>query len=233
MGYTTYFSRTRAFTPAEWLDITTHARTFIGLARAYGVDVAGPAGTGQPVITGDEIALNGRGEEAFETFALSREPGGWEFCKTGLRPYDDVVGAVLLYASRRAPDAIAVDSDGDMDGADWSPARALLGRAGLGETPARRFPVNGATLDARAAECAVIYDGDGIFSVASRADSGGRRYEVVTNGGEPETWDCQCAWSQHGGAMCAHVRAVVLRWPADVALAPMTAWGPGELARAA
>lgn len=138
-------------TRAEWLDITTHARTFIGLARAYGVDVAGPDGTGQPVITGDEIELNGRGEDGFETFALSREPGGWEFCKTGLRPYDDVVGAVLLYASRRAPDAIAVDSDGDMDGADWSPARALLDRAGLGETPARRFPVNGAALDARAA----------------------------------------------------------------------------------
>lgn len=230
MGYTHYFSRTRAFTSGEWLDITTHARTFISMARVYGVDVAGPVGSGRPVITDNEIALNGRGEDGFETFALSREPGGWEFCKTARRDYDDVVTAILLYASRRAPDAIAIDSDGDMDGDDWRPARELVDRAGLGETPARRMPVNGAVLDARAAECAVIYDGDGIFHVSKDADSS-RWYEVVTTGGEPETWDCQCAWSQHGGAMCAHVRAVALRWPAD--LAPMSAWGPAELACAA
>lgn len=226
MAYTHYLTRHDAFTPGEWADIVMAARTIIPAAlRQYGVDVAGPEGTGQPVITADEIALNGRGEAGCEALYLLRDCDGWEFVKTCQRDYDVVVTAILLYASRRAPRAITVESDGDMDGADWHGARWLLDWLGL-TTPAPRRVATSKELDGRAATLDVRYDGDGIFSVASGADSGGRRYEVVTNADRPETWDCQCAWGQHGGAMCSHVRSVLRAWPADVPVA-------GELARAA
>ena len=92
------------------------------------ITVCGPAGTGQPRFTNDEIALNGSEakQEDYEPFALERapNPGGWQtpaevekegifsFCKTEYRPYDAVVVSILHVARTVAPEAIEVRSDG-------------------------------------------------------------------------------------------------------------------------
>lgn len=89
-------------------------------------------GVGQPVLNDEEIYLNGDADtdNDYETFWLSREvpeiDPTMQFCKTGERPYDKVVAAVLLLAKTIAPDAIDVESDEDMDGEDWHAARQLL-----------------------------------------------------------------------------------------------------------
>ncbi len=210
MGYTHYISRAADFGAAEWADITAAARTIIRACEGRGVRVAGPHGYGAPRVTDAEIALNGSVDDAWESFDLTRETASWSFCKTNRAPYDLAVTAILLYAARRSPSAITIDSDGEIDGADWTPARELLTELGLADPRPTRRPVNVAALDARAAALLVTWDGDGMFSVRSGSDAT-TWYEVVATTDDPDTWTCTCHWAEHGGVMCSHVRAVI-RW---------------------
>lgn len=221
MGYTHYHPQARDFTAAEWADVMTAAAVIIRYARRDGVGVAGPLGYGAPVLADGELALNGRAEEAFESFVLTRErSAAYGFTKTVRMPYDVVVTAILLYATRRAPGALSVGSDGDMDGVDWEPARRMLDRAADALPPigAVRRPVNVAALEDRAASLMVVWEGDGLFSVRSGSDPN-TWYDVTAGAGEPDTWTCTCPWAEHGGCLCSHVRAVV-RWGSGPAGAP-------------
>jgi len=79
-------------------------------ARRY--ILAGPLGGGEPVVGPRQVALNGVGEDAHETFAF---PGdmGFNFCKTQWKPYDDVVVACLLVARDYFPEEVLeIASDG-------------------------------------------------------------------------------------------------------------------------
>jgi hypothetical protein len=120
MGYTHYWQIGRPIEPQEWLAITQATHQIIDHAAALGIGVAGWNGEGEPVIGEGEIRLNGADDDNYETFAIiANEPTPFDFCKTGRRPYDAVVGAVLL-ACRRVlpPDAFALNSDGNWD-RDW------------------------------------------------------------------------------------------------------------------
>lgn len=142
MGYTHYWTQKRNFTVSEWKQIQedigailTHAETVAGITLADG---NGDGGT-RPVITAEHIAFNGLGEDAHETFFVSRKISppaydgaqrGWDFCKTARKPYDTAVTACLCYlatATRRedplthepilGSEPLAVTSDGD--GSEW------------------------------------------------------------------------------------------------------------------
>lgn len=127
MGYTHYWRQKRAFTPAEWLRVTTEANRIVTVARKKKIKLRGSDGTGKPVVNYDVISLNGcqKSGEDCETLHLERAPqrryrdnakeaaeGIFNFCKTGYRPYDAVVVSILHAARTVAPDAITVSSDG-------------------------------------------------------------------------------------------------------------------------
>ena len=65
---------------------------------------------------------------------------------------------------------------------------------------------------AKAAHLACSYTGNGRFVVSSGSEPG-MTYTVTTPfaSRDPETWSCECEWSQYNGTMCSHVRAAD-RW---------------------
>jgi hypothetical protein len=92
------------------------------------ISVRGPDGTGEPDVSADVIALNGDAAlgEDFETFALMKEYGRWDFtfCKTGRRPYDEVVTAILVDCILHGDTSIG--SDGCYE--EWHDGIALYER---------------------------------------------------------------------------------------------------------
>lgn len=149
MGYTHYYRHNRPFTNGEWEQITKLAQHMLGnlpkntsSGGGYYKDkpltVCGPMGRGEPVVTDEEISLNG--DETLdldhETFTLLKKPATGEyaslstFCKTNRKPYDLAVTAILLIVTEVAPGAMNISSDGDMRGDDWAAARHLLKKLG-------------------------------------------------------------------------------------------------------
>lgn len=201
MGYTRYWRAERDMTTQEWARLM---RCVEPIQRLAGVDLAGPLGIGRPVVTHGRIAFNGAAEtgEDYETFELNRRDGGRGFCKTEHRPYDRVVAAVLTAADRIAPGALSdVSADGGPE--DWTEAEAICDYLSL---PRRRRVANRASVMDKAMDCMVVYTGSGVFDVTSPS---GATYTVsVGYGDSVEHWGCSCPWASHGGAGCAHARAV-------------------------
>lgn len=120
MGYTHYAHGKVTLTE----DIVADVKTIIALS---GVAIRGWDGTGKPIISTEEIRLNGAEslDEDFETFTVI---SGQEasFCKTGHRPYDAVVVAILMllteYAARNG-EVFHWESDGGES--DHAAGRAL------------------------------------------------------------------------------------------------------------
>lgn len=113
MGYTHYFSNNRSFTDAEWEALQLSARRIfrvsqdnlgIALSEEYDINKI-------PVINDEEIAFNGYGDEGYETFAIRRLGSCSDFCKTGRKPYDAPVVALLIEATRIS-DGFSWSSDG-------------------------------------------------------------------------------------------------------------------------
>jgi hypothetical protein len=82
----------------------------------------------------DMVTFNGVGENAHETFYITRifsdrfaEKDGKErlfaFCKTEAKPYDTLVTAVLLCLKKRFGDDVSISSDGNVS--DWQPGLEL------------------------------------------------------------------------------------------------------------
>lgn len=146
MGYTHSFSyapQSEAFR-ASWLQLRLDAAAIIDYVKKTGVALAGPHGTGVPVIDEHLIAFNGSGDEGHEGFRLELSPRrlspsgpfAWNFTKTAAKPYDMAVTAVLLRAHTLTPEGFAIDSNGEWN-EDWSEARAihqaLFGDPGTGD----------------------------------------------------------------------------------------------------
>lgn len=204
MGQTRNWGQDRSFSDAEWTALTTAAQDII---ETSGVDIAGPGGYAWPRITGEAIALNGRAVDdgAGETFHLTRVCGAWAFCKTGGLAYDLVVAAILVAAQRIAPDVMTLASDTGPE--SWTEARELCDLVGIKR--ARRM-AESADVMVKARGLAVAYMGSGVFNVTS-GTTRGKRYTVSMGFQEPiEDWVCSCPWGEHGGAGCAHVKAVAL-----------------------
>lgn len=129
MGYTHYFPG-----PTATAEVMADARKIID---ASPVTILGPKGQGLPILNEEGgIRFNGfeAAGETYETFHLRGTieppyPDMWTFCKTGQRPYDVVVTAILIAAAVRAlyEEQASVTSDGRWD--NWSAGLALFEKA--------------------------------------------------------------------------------------------------------
>lgn len=128
MGYSHYFKTgTLVFDEPFLADV----RAIVREADAEGIALSGdPYGVEPrpPEVGPEGIVINGLGPESCEPLVL--EPGGGaarDFCKTNRRPYDAVVGAILMRVAESRPDA-DVESDGSFL-LDWEAARRLFAAA--------------------------------------------------------------------------------------------------------
>ena len=67
--------------------------------------------------------------------------------------------------------------------------------------------INDSKLEAKAAQLATRYAGNGIVDVASGSEPGKVYHVEVSLTAGPENWTCSCRWSEYGGRNCSHVRA--------------------------
>ena len=125
MGYTHYWEfdgdgETFGRTALDAQRIVEHAATI-------GISIKGPMGAGEPEFTEGKIALNGdesKGED-YETFAITAEGTGFDFCKTrGDMPYDAVVTAILIRFAQHGGTHVGVRSDGEWD--EWKAGRQIV-----------------------------------------------------------------------------------------------------------
>jgi hypothetical protein len=94
--------------------------------------LAGPGGTGEPILYPPEVAFNGPTPEDYESFVFPWwEEREWSFgfCKTGpgwesKRPYDLAVRSFLLLAKVHLGDLMRLSSDAPL--VDWAEAALLI-----------------------------------------------------------------------------------------------------------
>jgi hypothetical protein len=102
--------------PSAWAALVADAKALIAVARARGITVAGPAGTGQPVLDGERIALAVRtagGLPFSAPFVFSRTlPGGQlDTVDSGL--YDSMVLTALQRAARYFGAVLSTTTEAD------------------------------------------------------------------------------------------------------------------------
>ena len=128
MGYTHYYSGPRVITEAALEDIQK-------IIDASGVPIMGGDGSdgSEPTLTLELVNLNGREDDSHENFAVSTTGDSidWGFCKTARKPYDKVVGAILLRIREDSPQ-FNISSDGSWS--EWRPARRLFTKV-MGREP--------------------------------------------------------------------------------------------------
>ena len=90
------------------------------------VEIKGWDGFGLPTIDEEKVSLNGTDadDEKHETFTIVHGVNHINFCKTAHKPYDEVVGAILLRVSHYNK-RFKVSSDGRWDADEWAAPRAL------------------------------------------------------------------------------------------------------------
>ena len=97
-GYTHYW-KYKGFDDKEWKELVAETKKIIQAATKARVKLAGPNGSGSPVITSSMISLNGKDPKDYETFTLTKD-GKSDFTKTDRLPYDRVVVSILAAAKK-------------------------------------------------------------------------------------------------------------------------------------
>ena len=127
MGYTHYTNQKRAFTVAEWEEVTSDIKEILTyVEHGCGIPLANINGEPltHPTFEAKRIMFNGLGDDAHEGFVIDRkwirdfewQDRGSSFCKTANKPYDLAVTACLCYLSS-VTETHTVTSDGR--GADF------------------------------------------------------------------------------------------------------------------
>ena len=119
-----------AYLPADpgwaqaWPQILDDARTIVEQVRHLGVVIAGPDGLRHPVFDpGVGVDFNGDAttDLAGDTFTvmapmlIHSTVTAKAICRTGAKPYDLAVAALLLRCAQLVPDVFVLDSDGGWD----------------------------------------------------------------------------------------------------------------------
>jgi hypothetical protein len=105
MGYTHYWTLQNGIEQSVWNEFLEGARQIIGTADEAGIQLEDKS-------SDSEIIINGVGAGAHETFVITSEDVGYDFCKTGQKPYDTVVTAILIHAKKVFGNEILITSDG-------------------------------------------------------------------------------------------------------------------------
>ena len=123
MSLTHYWKQLRPFSPREWTQIVDAATSICNKVEREGADlVVG--------ITEEGIQINGAPGADHEDFILTRPYLGdgdskYSHVKTGWKPYDLAVCAILIAVREIAPNSIDLKSDGRWDDQYWLKARNL------------------------------------------------------------------------------------------------------------
>lgn len=121
MGYTNYWNHGN-FSDVKWDALTIAAAQIL---QHSGLICAGWDGDNAPEITADAITFNGRGDDAHETFQITKAASEFTFCKTARKPYDATCMAVLMCASLILK-SFEYSSDGDGEPGHGDEARAIV-----------------------------------------------------------------------------------------------------------
>lgn len=107
MGYTHYWTKSRNFTDAEWLDIMKASAEIMSAAiNKHSIPLAFEYDkpTEKPLVSTEVIRFNGIDEDGHETFYFDVCANDFEFCKTARKDYDAPVAAILNYVKHRVPE---------------------------------------------------------------------------------------------------------------------------------
>ena len=122
-----------AYLPADprwvqaWPQILDDAHTIVEQVRRTGAVIAGPDGLRRPIFDpGYGVEFNGDAtiDLAGDTFTVTAPMfigstmTAQAICRTGAKPYDLAVAALLLRCAQLVPDVFVLDSDGGWD-TDW------------------------------------------------------------------------------------------------------------------
>lgn len=131
MGYTHYWRRPQSLDPVKFEQFATDCKAIFKEARDLNIKLAngmGDLGRG-PKALAWEVSFNGEQPNDYETVLIKQqteirkwddpdENGNFfEFCKTGRRPYDPIVTAVLIALKHHFPE-VEISSDGGPEGFD-------------------------------------------------------------------------------------------------------------------
>ncbi len=105
MGYTHYWKNSEFISFTHWGLVCYTAYILFDNAKKQGLELWSEYDEPDtaPIVCQEFIKFNGAGKEGHETFYLTREPSNFEFCKTAVKPYDMIVGALLWEVAKIVP----------------------------------------------------------------------------------------------------------------------------------
>jgi len=103
--------------------------------------IKGGLGEGTPMINESQIWFNGDAKTGMdhETFSITWNKGGQDFCKTNRKPYDLLVCVTLLAMNKQFKGTGAFTFSSDGDNSDWETAKDLYTRI-VGSFDGEVFP---------------------------------------------------------------------------------------------
>lgn len=125
MGYTHYFELLKKPEDAKVKLFNEFVAKAIELSTVPICNGYGNEGT-EAEINDEVVIFNGCGDDSYETFVIDYENIEWGFCKTAMKPYDEVVVACLYGASQIfGEDGFKWSSDGNGEEGDFDEGKAL------------------------------------------------------------------------------------------------------------
>ena len=121
MGYTHYFTIMSDATPEMYKAFSDEAHEILRTAEINkGIQLADAWGEELSAWQADSeaVSFNGFGDDSHETFHVTPNNVGFNFCKTAEKPYDSVVVACLIALGRAYGDSVEIRSDGNHS--DWA-----------------------------------------------------------------------------------------------------------------
>jgi len=93
----------------------------------YKFALAGPMGTGEPIITDTAVEFNGKDDDSYESCILSvHDDDSFNFCKTARQPYDVAVCLALLCFKKVFGENFKYSSDGNGTEDGWVLAKKIF-----------------------------------------------------------------------------------------------------------
>jgi hypothetical protein len=123
MGYTHYWTIKEELPREKFTQWTEGVKVIVETAIEAGIRLGNGLGKDAPEISDTLIVFNGVGVFSHESFGVSFDDIGFDFCKTAAKPYDAVVTASLIHAKKIFGDAIEIKSDGEW--AEWEGGQLL------------------------------------------------------------------------------------------------------------